>query len=190
LCFKVLPGYFTRQGQIAFHGTLGSGAFMGRYSTFTPALFLAALFAGVILFGIGGERARSHAIVKSVGEAKTLAADRVHSIPAPDPHLASMIECTESGLWEERFTDVGRYRTAYNHMAFAGKTQSIEHLADMLISECAQTFVLSGGTTDEMLVRAELFEEYLPEDFRGSGLALALSFAERRLPNDRSLNGK
>jgi hypothetical protein len=121
----------------------------------------------------------SGALIDITNKAQEAAAQEVRATPFPFPVRTTLARCAETRGGERYLIQAGLYPPSVRE-AFFGidpdvATNAIAAVADAMLSECAERFVLDGGTVDDMLFRAELLGDYLTDEFRGESLALALN---------------
>jgi len=113
--------------------------------------------------------------------AHATAIQHARAIPAPAPVQVALARCLE-GANVERWAREADLSLRPGNL-FSGPDASLSAtMADSMLSECSERFVLDGGTVAEMLVRAEMLDEFLSDEFRDNSLALAL----RKTPDEGS----
>jgi hypothetical protein len=101
-------------------------------------------------------------------------AHQVRALDLPPPVRVSLVRCVEDLRWPDKYNEKAGYSPRPWHVLSDPAPDLVEALASLVITECAEQFVLGAGTVDDMLIRSEMLMPYLSDDFREGDLALAL----------------
>jgi hypothetical protein len=141
---------------------------------FTASLVLVALFViGWISVMSWNRHYEGEARAKALHQARSAAAERALAISAPIPAQVSMRRCSERISLGARHAERAGYSPRAREAFFGVDPSAVDAIADVILTECAESFVLEGGAVDEMLVRAEMLAPYLSDEFQVEDRALS-----------------
>jgi hypothetical protein len=132
-----------------------------------PLFFFAIYFLFTSFFAFFAERG-------ALDQGAELAADRTESIPAPFVVQTSLKRCVNGRRWSSPHRVQAGYSPRARDAFFGIDPRVIDDVADVILGECAESFVLKGASIDEMLLRAEMLEPHLSDGFRKGALAAAI----------------